>query len=607
MEIFQKTYLLGIVIFLLNACNAEFNTVGVDLIATDQFNTATREFPVYVSTDRLTDVQSDQLNVIHFGTNDFGFLGRREANFTSQLSISNNPRFGTFAQETEVAGDSTNIRVIDERERVTEVFLEIPFLNNQLDDDNDGVINAFDVDSTSTESDSDSDGITDLIESQAGTNPLDPDSDGDGINDDVDTDNLGYDAANRVYEIDSIFGNKEATFNLKVSELNYFFNTLDPNNNFESASMYFSGRDFYEEGFGLTTLHDAPIQLNFDELRFNFTEDDPETTDVDETTQVETRLSPRIRVPLDPSFFQEKIIDEEGNDPLANNNNFNNHIKGINVRMENPSDDLYFLLNLAGARIVITYDYDVYNDQDTPDDTSDDTTDVAQNTQIISFSGVRINHFTNGQGESISASASSEEKFVIKGALGTRGIIHLFDQDETTQVLDEMRTENILINEANLIFYVDPTITTNWTENDRIAERLYLYMLENNMPLADYFSDPTSGNDAMENKSIHSGILEYKDGVPFRYKFRVTQHVSDLIRSTDDDLFENQPLGLVVTSDINILATRKGVVESETEQVDYPFGALINPLGTVLIGPNPSEEFIDKRLKLEIIYTDLNN
>lgn len=111
----------------------------------------------------------------------------------------------------------------------------------------------------------------------------------------------------------------------------------------------------------------------------------------------------------------------------------------------------------------------------------------------------------------------------------------------------------------------------------------------------------------MENKAIHSGILEYKDGVPFRYKFRVTQHVSDLIRSTDDDLFENQPLGLVVTSDINILATRKGVVESETEQVDYPFGALINPLGTVLIGPNPSEEFIDKRLKLEIIYTDLNN
>ena len=607
MEIFQKTYLLGIVIFLLNACNAEFNTVGVDLIATDQFNTATREFPVYVSTDRLTDVQSDQLNVTHFGTNDFGFLGRREANFTSQLSISNNPRFGTFAQETEEAGDSTNIRVIDERERVTEVFLEIPFLNNQLDDDNDGVINAFDVDSTSTESDSDSDGITDLIESQAGTNPLDPDSDGDGINDDVDTDNSGYDAANRVYEIDSIFGNKEATFNLKVTELNYFFNTLDPNNNFESASTYFSGKDFYEEGFGLTTLHDSPIQLNFDELRFNFTEDDPETTDVDETTQVETRLSPRIRVPLDSSFFQEKIIDEEGNDPLANNNNFNNHIKGINLRMENPSDDLYFLLNLVGARIVITYDYDVYNDQDTPDDTNDDTTDVAQNTQIISFSGVRINHFTNGQEESVSASTSSEEKFVIKGALGTRGIIHLFDQDETTQVLDDMRKENILINEANLIFYVDPTITTNWTENDRIAERLYLYILENNMPLADYFSDPTSGNDAMENKAIHSGILEYKDGVPFRYKFRVTQHVSDLIRSTDDDLFENQPLGLVVTSDINILATRKGIVESETEQVDYPFGALINPLGTVLIGPNPTKEFIDKRLKLEIIYTDLNN
>jgi len=26
-----------------------------------------------------------------------------------------------------------------------------------------------------------------------------------------------------------------------------------------------------------------------------------------------------------------------------------------------------------------------------------------------------------------------------------------------------------------------------------------------------------------------------------------------------------------------------------------------------LIGPNPPEEFLDKRLKLEIIYTDLSN
>ena len=607
MKISQKTILLGVFILFVVGCNQEFNTVGVDLIATDQFNTSKREFPVFVSIDSLTDVQSDQLSIVHFGSNNFNFIGRREANFTSQLSYTQGQRFGKFTQETEEAGDSTNINVIDERERITDVYLEIPFLNNQNDDDNDGVINAFDVDSSSTESDSDGDGITDLLESQSGTNPLDQDSDGDGINDDVDTDNSGYDAANKVYEIDSIFGNRSATFNLKVTELDYYFNPLDPNNNFESASTFFSGRDFYEEGLVNRVLHDERIQLNFDELRFNYTEDDPETTDVDETTQIETRLSPRIRVPLNPSFFQEKIIDEEGNETLTNSNNFNSHVKGINVRMENPSDDLYFLLNLAGARIVVTYDYDVYNDQDTPEDTSDDTTDVEQNTFNLNLSGVRINHFKNALGNNQNLVTSSDEKFLVKGALGTRASLRLFDRDDSTQVLENMRTENILINEANLSFYVDPSAVANWSENDRIAERLYLYKLSDNSPLLDYFSDQTSSNNALENKTVHSGILEYQDGVPYRYKFRITQHISALIRSTEDDLVENEPLGLVVTSDIRMMATRKGVLAGETEQADYPFAALINPLGTLLIGPNPSEDLMDKRLKLEIIYTDLSN
>jgi hypothetical protein len=42
------------------------------------------------------------------------------------------------------------------------------------DDDNDGVINLYDVDSTDPYSDSDGDGVSDADESNAGQNPLDP-------------------------------------------------------------------------------------------------------------------------------------------------------------------------------------------------------------------------------------------------------------------------------------------------------------------------------------------------------------------------------------------------------------------------------------------------
>ena len=64
------------------------------------------------------------------------------------------------------------------------------------------------------------------------------------------------------------------------------------------------------------TLFSGQIKLNFDEVRLNFKEDDPDTEDIDETTLVETRLSPRIRIPLNKNFFQENLIELEGTNSL---------------------------------------------------------------------------------------------------------------------------------------------------------------------------------------------------------------------------------------------------------------------------------------------------
>ena len=170
------------------------------------------------------------------------------------------------------------------------------------------MIDPFDIDPNDPNSDSDGDGVTDIEERSNGTNPLDSDSDGDGISDLTDTDNSSYDSENKVYSVDSIYGNKSTQFNFKVTELTYFFNDLDPDDNFESIKPYYSQRDYYEEGFVGRVLADHPYQLDFNELRYNYKEDDPETESVNETELVETRLTPRIRIPLDNSFFQEKIL-----------------------------------------------------------------------------------------------------------------------------------------------------------------------------------------------------------------------------------------------------------------------------------------------------------
>ena len=595
-----KVFLLLILNF---SCNEDFNTVGVDLVSTSDFITKTEYFPVYSKTDSIVDIQSDRQVYMHVGQFTLPFFGRSSANFTTQINIPPNSIFGNFSQTRELEGDPNNTKVIEENERVKDVFLEIPFIVDERDSDNDGVIDAFDINPNDPNSDSDGDGVTDIEESRNGTNPLDSDSDGDGISDLTDTDNSSYDSENKEYSVDSIYGNKRTQFNFKVTELTYFFNDLDPDDNFESIKPYYSKRDYYEEGFVGRVLADYPYQLDFNEIRYNYKEDDPETESINETELVETRLTPRIRIPLDNSFFQEKILDMESTDALANANNFHNHIKSINFRISNSNEDIYMLLNMTGASIKVKYNFDLVNDNGTQNILTDDTIQEGERVLELPLGGVKINHFKN---DDISHNTLSSGKIYLKGGLGTRSVINLFDKEGDSNVIEDLRTKNnILINQANLIFYVDPLFIQNWNSESLIAERLYVYKTTDNLPLSDYFSDPTSSEtDPTLNKIIHGGKLEYKDNKPFRYKINITEHISDLINLNDGVFSENIPLSLVVTSDVAFIRSRKAILKNGIEKITIPEGAIYNPLGTVILNETPPEGLSEKKLALEIIYTE---
>ena len=597
-----KVFLLLILIFNFS-CNEDFNTVGVDLVSTSDFITKTEYFPVYSKTDSIADIQSDRQVYMHVGQFTLPVFGRSSANFTTQINIPPNSIFGNFSQTRELEGDPNNTKVIEENERVKDVFLEIPFIVDERDSDGDGVIDAFDINPNDPNSDSDGDGVTDIEESRNGTNPLDSDSDGDGISDLTDTDNSSYDSENKEYSVDSIYGNKRTQFNFKVTELTYFFNDLDPDDNFESIKPYYSKRDYYEEGFVGRVLADYPYQLDFNEIRYNYKEDDPETESINETELVETRLTPRIRIPLDNSFFQEKILDMESTDALANANNFHNHIKSINFRISNSNEDIYMLLNMTGASIKVKYNFDLVNDNGTQNILTDDTIQEGERVLELPLGGVKINHFKN---DDISHNTLSSGKIYLKGGLGTRSVINLFDKEGDSNVIEDLRTKNnILINQANLIFYVDPLFIQNWNSESLIAERLYVYKSTDNLPLSDYFSDPTSSEtDPTLNKIIHGGKLEYKDNKPFRYKINITEHISDLINLNDGVFSENIPLSLVVTSDVAFIRSRKAILKNGIEKITIPEGAIYNPLGTVILNETPPEGLSEKKLALEIIYTE---
>jgi len=263
-------------------------------------------------------------------------------------------------------------------------------------------------------------------------------------------------------------------------------------------------------------------------------------------------------------------------------------------------------LDIQNAELKIRYEYDVNNTQATADDTTDDTIDKAEKEFVLRMAGNQITTLKNSAfdaavAQRITASNNNEptDKLFIQSSR-LHGKIRLFsaENSETNELLEEIRNETLLINEANLVFYIDPETSS---PEDLLAKRLYLFNHDSGAPLSDYTNDgsvSTFGTNS--NKQNFGGILERDtDGKPYRYKFNLTNHISNIIRN--DSL--NIDLGLVVTANIENPTAIKADVEEALETIQYPLSATLNPLGSVLVGSHPDSTLTDKRVKLEIIYS----
>ena len=591
---------------LFNSCEKDFHQVSGRLFDSEILQSQSLIVPVNTFQEGVSAVESSGLPLAQLGQINHPVFGNSEAKIVSQLSISNDPFFGNFRQLIEENPNEDNLSQIPENEKVQAVYLEIPFFTNQLDSDNDGVVDAFDVDPNDPNSNSDSDNLTDLEESQANLNPLDPDSDGDGILDHEDDDNTSYDSEDSVYEIDSLYGNPNARFNLKVTNLTYYLNTLDPTLNFEKDQLYYSNQDFYEDGFYDQVLFDDQIKLNFDELSFLYKEDDLETDDVDETTQIEKRLSPRLRVPLEASFFQKYVLDREGTPVLANNSNFNEYVRGIIIQTDQFTEDLYMLLDISNGAIKIEYTFDEYDTNSTVDNVDDDSIITSEKIFEIALDGIQVNTLKNSRFDAtiaqriaLSDSGQQSDKLFIKSGQW-HGRVRLFGAESggiNTILLDSLRNQNQLINEAKLTFYVDANYNTN---ADLVPPRLYLYDLQNGNSLLDHITDNSESLTGTNlSKSRYGGILELNESNnPHRYVFKITEHISNIIRSDSTNI----DLGIVVSADINDISFRATKNENQTK-IKYPTSSLLNPLGVVLIGSKPEANQEDKKVQLELLFT----
>ncbi len=588
----------------LASCEEDVTTIGNGVIDENPFSSDKVIYDVFASNKKIEAVQTNKLPIYQIGVFNDPIYGRSTASITSQLSLlggTGNPSFGNFAQSTEdVSETDDNESTIEENETVTEVILYIPYIrNSNADTDLDGVANEFDIDPEDPNSDSDGDGLTDNEERLAGSDPLNEDTDGDGILDDEDTSTL----PNRYpvkRQLDSIYGNREAPFTFKVERSTYFLRDLDPNSNFLESQEYFSSQEF-APSFVSDVLFEGPVQIT-DEQTLIFAEDDPDTEE-DESLDSPQVIEPGIRVPLDLSFFQANFLDKEGMTELISNSNFKNFIRGVHLSVTPTTDDIMLLLDLRNATITVSYEYDRIVDEELEKAEREYTLSFITGQGNAPIQGNAVNTiiadaYPPAVADNIDTGTNTS-RIYLKGGPGTYAEIKLFDDSNGETIINDIKTNNWIINEANLVFYVD---RQSLDAAGGITEpiRLYMYNTENNNPIYNEANDFSVTDTRFGRYLDYDAFLEEENDLGIKYTLRITDHINNLILRDS----ANATLGLTVSPDIRISGVSTAVLSGNTEK-KLPVASNLTPLSTVLYG-STADVPEEKKLKLEIYYTEAN-
>lgn len=412
------------------------------------------------------------------------------------------------------------------------------------------------------------------------------------------------------YELDSVYGG--TPINLKLFRSNYFLNEFDPATDFEDRQKYYSNED--NDVTSQINLDSHNTDLLFETNNFLPINNEYSTDELDDEGEtVTTYFSPRfIDENLALSGFS-WLLNPDNTEALSSANNFKDFFRGMYFQASlvgGETEGVYVGLDLSQAEIEFTYEF--------VDPEADPGADPSEGTIKLLFNGGAVNTFYNDFNY-----VEDGDKIYLKGGEGSMASIELFsglddDLDGISNELEELRAKDVVINEANLEFYVDQNTMQNVDEE---LDRVFLYDINNNTILLDYNLDNTSNTDPNYSKVNHLGRLERDDtGRGVKYKIRITEHVTNLVKSDSTNL----NLGLLVSNNVNLLGSsdlKSPIVIGNDDEVVNNDGdpdndehndissvlstSINSHKGTVLFNENAVDD--TKKLKLRIIYTDEDN
>ena len=538
-------------IFMIQACDNEFSEIGTGIVGTPDFEIINGTYPVKTYNKKMKPFQSNGLSENLLGYYYDPVFGDSKVDFVGQLT----PK--TFAPDF---GDDT---ILDS------VVLTVPYKST------------------------------------------------------IDTETM-------TYTLDYLYGSDP--IKLSIFKNNYYLRTFDPNADLDAPQNYYSNGTLAQgELMGTTDLEG---QLIYQDNSYFPSADsidlweDNEETDVFE---VASTLQPSLRVHLfsptgqnsNPiaAFWDDLIFSKEEDEVLSSSSNFYEYFRGLYFKAESitPMGGNLMQLDFSStdASVTIYYTY-----EETVTVNGETSTITSQGEYEMNFTGNRVNIFDNTFNASVTniiddttTDAEGDDYLYLKGGEGSMAIVELFADEagnsEEDQLNEFREVDNNglvsvkrLINEAYLEFYIDETQL-----NTDHPNRVYLYDLDNNIPMTDFFLDQTVNTASADSKFTHLVPLSTEtsaDGTEQKkYKIRLTEHLNNII--IDDST--NVKLGLVVSSNVGSASPRGfqtsidvGIGLDITTIEGVPTGTVLSPKSVVLHGSN--SPVAAKRVKLNIYYTE---
>ncbi len=529
-----KVFVFSILTFGMWSCEQEFTEMGSEVIDSDQFGFDKYDVQNILATNNDAGIANTRnLPVNNFGVYTHSTFGKTAAHFVTQIEMPDNESLTSIGANP----------VLDS------VYVYIPF--------------------TSTVSSTDSDG-------------------------------------NKSYNVSNIFGGGK--FALNVYENGYYLRPTDPNNNFETQFYYADEKktfDQYKKGINGTdrlnnstnTLQNTEFEFNKSEIKlYAYNADGTPQKDDKDKPKIKERLAPGVWLDLDKNYFQSKFFANNKHQSLTNNGILKEYFRGLYFEAVDAfNQNNLAQLELAKGKVVFVYKQD--------GDLDATTNKPKRERKTLEF---RIGFDNSGDGKSSATTVNLlDNNFKLDnnsfGAIWLKGggnstfsKIDLFGEDSDKNgkpdELDKIIANNWLINQAILTFYVDKSLVGSDTLS--YPKRLYLYDYKNNKVIQDYTTDLTTS----PPKSKYNGILVKNKESVYKYQFRITDHLNNLIKKDST----NVSLGLVVANDI----TNTSMNPLKGSDKKTPLTASMNPFGTVIYGPDATNG--DLRMKLEIYYTKEN-